>query len=97
MNIDRLRWIGAIALGGTAALLLSGCETGMNTPPGAASFGEPNRQTMMAQVIDPDPQYDEAATSSAEHAAQAAERYRTDKVKKPVRASTTQVSGGGSN
>lgn len=97
MNIDRLRWTYAIALGGTAALLLSGCETGMNTPPGAASFGEPNRQTMMAQVIDPDPQYDEAATSSAEHAAQAAERYRTDKVKKPVKTSTTQISGGGGN
>ena len=97
MNIDRPRWIGAIALGGTAALLLTGCETALNAPPGAASFGEPNRQTMMAQVIDPDPQYDEAAISSAEHAAQAVERYRTDKVKKPVRASTTQVSGGGSN
>ena len=97
MNIDRPRWIGAIALGGTAVLLLSGCETGMNTPPGAASFGEPNRQTMMAQVIDPDPQYDAAATSSAEHAAQAVTRYRTDKVKQPVKTSTTQVSGGGSN
>ncbi len=93
MNIERTCGI-ALA---SAALLLSGCEHKIGTPPDAAVFGEPNRQTMMAQVIDPDPQYDEAtAPSSAEHAAQAVERYRNDKVKKPDRVRTTQGSSGGS-
>lgn len=97
MNIERLRWIGAMALAGSAALLLTGCETGINAPPGAASFGEPNRQTMMAQVIDPDPQYDEPLASSGEHAAQAIERYRTDKVKQPPKTTSTRVSGSSGN
>ena len=56
----------------------------------ADNFGEANRQTMAAQVIDPNPQYDTAVpASSAEHAAQAIERYRTDKVKQPDRIKTS--------
>ena len=93
MNIDR-RAFPLAAL----ALLLGGCEhdfAGMG-PPGAASFGEPNRQTMMAQVVDPDPQYDTLIPpTSGEHAGQAGERYRTDKVKKPDRVTSTQTVGGG--
>lgn len=64
---------------------------------GADNFGEANRQTMAAQIIDPAPDYDYAVPeTSGEHAAQAAERYRTDKVKQPVRTSTTKSVTGGS-
>lgn len=46
---------------------------------------------MAAQVIDPTPAYETPTLqSSAEHAGQAAERYRTDKVKKPDKTMTTQ-------
>jgi type IV pilus biogenesis protein CpaD/CtpE len=80
-----------------AALLLAGCEHGIGKDAAAASsFGEANRQTMMAQVVDPDPQYDEPLTTHAEHAGQAVDRYRKDKVKKPDRTSSTVGSGGGS-
>lgn len=84
------------ALVAGSLLLLCGCEHTLNAPKDAAGFGEPNRQTMLAQVIDPDPQYEDAmAPSSGEHAAQAIERYRTDKVKKPERIRTTQGGSGG--
>lgn len=90
MNIDRLRPTLVLA----SLVLLAGCEHSLTEPKDAAQFGEPNRQTMLAQVIDPDPQYDTAVPpSNAEHAGQAIERYRTDKVKKPDKVRTTQ--GGG--
>jgi hypothetical protein len=90
MTIDRLR--AALIAGGL--LVLAGCEHSLTEPKDAAQFGEPNRQTMLAQVIDPDPQYETATPpSSAEHAGQAIERYRTDKVKKPDKVRTTQGSG----
>ena len=92
MNIDRIRLI-ALA----AVPLLAGCETdqmGIGRP--ASTFGEANRQTMMAQVVDPDPQYEFLdPETSALHAAQAVERYRTDNVKKPERVRSTESSGGG--
>lgn len=92
MNSDRLRILALCAV----PLLLAGCETAVIAPPNAAAFGEPNRQTMMAQVIDPDPRYDEAVPpTSAEHAAQAADRYSKDKVKQPPRVRSTVGSGGG--
>lgn len=83
-----------LALGLGAAL--SGCDHGgvASTGP-VAQFGDANRMTMMAQVIDPDPQYAEPLQSNADHAAQAVDRYRTDKVKKPERVRSTQVSGSG--
>ena len=72
------------------ALALGGCATNALTEkPGDLKFGAPNRQTMMAQVIDPDPVYTAPATSSAAHAADAVERYRTDKVKQPDSVRTT--------
>lgn len=83
-----------------AALGLAGCtaESGDLASTGPA-FGEANRQTMMAQVIDPDPQYEYAdPETSGDHAAQAIARYRTDKVKKPqtIRTSDVGAQGGGS-
>jgi len=66
------------------------------------NWGEAFRQTMAAQIIDPNPQYDTAVPkSSGEHAAAASERYRTDKVKRPDKVSSSsvgrQASGGSSS
>ncbi|HKX78244.1 MAG TPA: hypothetical protein VJM34_06985 [Novosphingobium sp.] len=94
MNIDRIRRLGAGATLLVALPLLAGCEHDMAGRP-VSTYGEANRQTMMAQVIDPEPEYDAPLATSAEHAGQAIERYRTDKVKKPERVTSTQTSGGG--
>ena len=87
MNIKYSRLAGMIA----ASLALASCATNaLFEKPGDTTFGEANRQTMMAQVIDPDPQYDELVpVTSGEHAAAAVERYRTDKVKQPDKVSTS--------
>ncbi|MDZ4306999.1 hypothetical protein [Allopontixanthobacter sp.] len=92
MNIEYSRLAGIVA----ASLMLASCASNMLfEEPGDATFGEANRQTMMAQVIDPDPQYDELVpVSSGEHAAAAVERYRTDKVKQPDTISTSTTSSG---
>lgn len=86
-----------LATGAASLALLSGCATaGPNGHPymgGADNFGEANLQTYMAQVVDPTPVYDTVVPEShAEHAAQAVERYRTDKVKVPERMNTSEVS-----
>ncbi len=90
MNIDRRIIAGAVAL-----TLLSGCSTDGQQSIASASFGEANRQTMMAQVIDPDPTYTEPAQGSGEQAAAAVERYRKGAVKKPDRIRTTNIGAGG--
>lgn len=86
----------------SAALALSACATtefaewgGVQDP----GFGEANRATYAAMVVNPDPQYDTPIpATSAEKAAQAIERYRNDQVKVPERTSTTErlTEGGGS-
>jgi hypothetical protein len=93
MNSDRARRIACLALLPFAA----GCASipSIYEEPGDAKFGEANRQTMMAQVIDPDPVYDEPMVGSGDQAADAVERYRTDTVKQPESVSTTTGSGGG--
>lgn len=97
MNIDR-KWIIALALG----IAATGCTSiadkeliGYQDP----GFGEANRATFAAMVVNPDPQYDDPIPpTSAEHAAQAIERYRKDQVKEPERIKTTKrISGTGSN
>ena len=77
-----------------AVLLLTGCST--TSPTGMledTNFGEAKNVTMAAQVIDPDPQYEylDPATS-AEHAAQAIDRYRKGTVKRPERVRSTVTS-----
>ncbi|WP_162925198.1 hypothetical protein [Aurantiacibacter odishensis] len=63
--------------------------------PGDSVYGEANRQTMMAQVINPEPVYLEPMTTSGEHAAAAIERYRNNEVPDPSATSTTAgVTGG---
>lgn len=99
MNIDR-KTTALPALAMALSLLAAGCTSiadkeliGFQDP----GFGEANRATYAAMVVNPDPQYDNPIPpTSAEHAAQAIERYRKDQVKKPERIRTTQgISGGG--
>lgn len=89
-----------VARWGVVALLpmLAACQTDLAAvgKDPKSEFGDANRQTMMAQVIDPDPQYDTLTpATSAEHAAQAIERYKADKVKQPPKVSSTQSIGSG--
>jgi hypothetical protein len=92
MNIDAKLPI-AVCLG----LALSGCSTtNFLDEPGDSKFGEANRQTMMAQVVNPDPVYTEPLTTSGEHAADAIERYRNDQVTEPETVSTSSGGSGGS-
>lgn len=76
------------------AALAGGCvgdNAGMKS---ASSFGEANRQTMAAQIIDPDPVYEsDVPPGRGDHAGQAVERYRTDKIKQPKRQSSTSTGG----
>ena len=76
--------------------LLAGCASipSIYEQPGDSLFGEANRQTMMAQVIDPDPVYGGPMVTSGDNAAQAIERYRTDSVKQPENIRTTDVGAG---
>lgn len=58
------------------------------------TIGEAKAITMRAQIIDPNPQYEYLdPMTSADHAAQAIARYRTDRVKKPERVRSTDVTG----
>lgn len=84
MNIKRICPLasGPMIMG---ALLLSGCATYGNYE-GAyddEAFGEANRQTYAAMIVDPEPEYDEPLPTSAEMAAKAQERYLNDAVKEP--------------
>lgn len=85
-----------LTLAGAATVLLTGCATtGAGNLPymgGPDNFGEANKQTFAAMVVDPDPVYDEPVPEThAEHAGQAVERYRTDKVKMPDRVKTNKA------
>ncbi|WP_241255119.1 hypothetical protein [Altererythrobacter sp. BO-6] len=94
---SKSKLIAAISLG----LMASACSTaeglefvGQQDP----GFGEANRTTFAAMVVNPDPQYDAPMITSAAKAAAAIERYRTDQVKQPERVSTTEgISEGGGN
>lgn len=81
-----------------ALALLAGCATDGETAFGEDStWGEANRQTFAAQVIDPAPEYDTAvAQSSGKHAADAIERYRKGTIKLPVRIDTGKGISGSS-
>ena len=89
MNSKRL------VLGAAGALALAGCadtHAGLD-PIDPAEFGEANRQTYAAMVVDPDPQYDAPMATSAEHAEQAIQRYREDAVKQPETIRSTESTG----
>ena len=93
MNSDRKAMSGAALI--VAGLALSGCQTNWHEELGAAEFGEPNRQTYAAMIVNPDPVYDEPLATSAEKASDAVERYRNDAVKQPESIRSTSGAGGG--
>lgn len=94
MRIDVVR----LAVMALSASALTGCATDGSYQLGQPdNWGEANRQTMAAQIIDPAPHYDSAVPkSSGDHTAQAVDRYRTGTVKQPDRIQTSKSIGGGS-
>jgi type IV pilus biogenesis protein CpaD/CtpE len=94
MNIDPKR----LGLAVLVASLLAGCNFDPRTGhlvTAHPELGEASRQTFAAQVIDPDPQYKDAAPSSGVQAERAVEAYRKGAVEEP-QAPNTSVSIGGS-
>lgn len=84
----------------TVTAFLSGCastQSNKSAGLGGDNFGEAYRQTLAAQIKDPAPVYDSRMTTSGRHAAQAVERYRTDRVKRPDSVRTSKLAGGGSS
>lgn len=78
--------VGVICIG------LSACaEHSLLEGPGDASFGEANRQTMMAQVINPEPEYETDMQGNGQRTAAAVQRYREGKVTQPDGIRTTNV------
>ena len=94
MNIERSVRLAVCAT--IPLVMLAGCaDKSIFEAPGDASFGEANRQTMMAQVVNPDPIYTDELVTSGEQAAIAVQRYREDNVKQPESIRTTDVGEGG--
>lgn len=89
MTIDRTR----LALAAIAALAATACtnrDGRMDLESADHSWGDANRMTMAAQVIDPSPEYDTPIPpTSAVNAARAADAYREGRVEQPERVSTT--------
>ncbi len=80
-----------------ATLILSACNQG-GVMSASDNWGEANRQTMAAQIIDPAPEYDTInPTTSGDHAADAIDRYNKGAVKQPDRTSTSTIGTGGGN
>lgn len=93
MAIDRIR----LAMGLGILVGVAGCTSSGDLKLGAEdNFGEANRQTYAAQIINPNPEYTEPfAPASGAKAAQAIERYRTDKIKQPERQTLSDIGKGG--
>ena len=91
MPSNVLRAAGGLAL----SLGCAACASVRQTAPmpfARDDFGEASRETLAAQIINPAPNYDgRAGVISADHAVQATERYRTDKVKQPVQLKTSKL------
>lgn len=90
MTIDRTR----ILLASAAALTASACVNNdgrFDLMAGDPTWGDANRTTMAAQVIDPAPEYDTPIPpTSATNAVRAADAYREGRVEQPERISTTE-------
>ncbi|MFM5895541.1 MAG: hypothetical protein ACKOQM_14075 [Novosphingobium sp.] len=82
----------------TMTVLVAGCAATDHGVHAAAidNFGEANRQTMAAQIIDPKPEYDAPAMTTGTQVAGALARLRADNIKKPERTQTSS-SGSGSS
>ncbi|AKM09532.1 hypothetical protein [Croceicoccus naphthovorans] len=81
-----------------SACLLAGCATYGSPEAGKfdkADFGEANRMTYAAMVVDPDPQYDEPMEGDGERAADAVEAYREGEVEIGTSGGGGMSGGGG--
>ncbi|MBY6127090.1 hypothetical protein KUW15_00025 [Qipengyuania aquimaris] len=91
MNTKRTR----ILLAGAAVLAATACTNNdgrLDLTQGDPTWGDANRATMAAQVIDPSPEYDTPIPpTSASNAVRAADRYREGTVEQPERISTTEI------
>lgn len=84
--------IAALALG----TCLAGCASYYSPAAGVIDpedFGEANRQTFTAMVVNPDPVYTEPMVTSAEQSSDAAQRYRDGQVIQPQGEDTTSIGG----
>ena len=88
-----------ILFAGGAAIALGACTNADGRPDLAQydpSWGEANRATMAAQVVDPSPEYDSPIPpTSASNAVRAADAYREGQVEEVERISTRETEGGG--
>lgn len=88
----------AIGLLLACSVALSGCASTWSAQSGTIApeeFGEANRQTYAAMIVNPDPVYTTPIETSAESAAAAAECVRTRTVVQPEGEDTTSAGGGG--
>lgn len=82
-----------LVLGLIALPALSGCATYHSNAAGKldpADFGEANRQTYAAMIVNPDPEYDTEMSGNAQQGTDAIERVREGQVKQPVKVSTRE-------
>lgn len=96
MAIDFAQGIVALVM----VVFVAGCTTTGEASSLAKhdNWGEANRQTMAAQIINPNPVYDGPLMTSGGQVAAALERYRTGQVKQPERQKTSKIAtSGGSN
>ena len=94
MTIERKH----ILFGAVATLAVGACTNNdgrMDLTQADPSWGEANRATMAAQVIDPAPEYENPIPpTSASNAVRAADAYRAGEVEAVERISTTEEDGG---
>ncbi|MBS7670733.1 hypothetical protein [Croceicoccus gelatinilyticus] len=87
--------------GACAALLaLGACATYSSPEAGKfdpEDFGEANRMTYAAMVVDPDPEYDGPMEGDAEVAADAVTAYREGAVEEPEQQTGNGLNFGGNN
>lgn len=86
---------GRLAAAAAFTLVLAGCAggTGPLSLQQDDNWGEANRQTMAAQIIDPAPRYDTPVpATSGDEVARALENYRTGNVEQPDSGGTTSGS-----
>ena len=91
MNIERNR----IMLAGATVFALAACTNNdgrIDLAQGDPTWGDANRATMAAQVIDPSPEYDTPIPpTSASNAVRATDAYSEGQVEQPERIRTTDV------
>lgn len=64
--------------------------------PNDTGLGSAAKANYAAQIINPEPVYEQAMVANGDQTASAQERYRKGTVKKPVGVKTTNKTGGGS-